>query len=175
MSPNAGVIRAPGLERPPALCRAPYLRQLESNDRKESALCCPPTWAQRRDHVPNLCSLDAGCTRIRYSADPIRHEGEKISERSEAWAGVSFANRASGQISHWIGHWKRGLQAQNAGIYGKKKWRRGWDCSRPGTAARPPLRSGPPQQGRGVQKSLCDFCRTRWVRPHILHRQMKRA
>jgi len=57
----------------------------------------------------------------------------------------------------------------------KIKSRRGWDCSRPGTAARPPLRSGPPQQGRGVQKSLCDFCRTRWVRPHILHRQMKRA
>src|SRR5882724_11920432 len=25
----------------------------------------------------------------------------------------------------------------------KIKWRRGWDCSRPGTAARPPLRSGP--------------------------------
>ena len=65
--------------------------------------------------------------RIQHSADPIRHEGEKISERSEAWAGVSFANRASGQISHWIGHWKRGRQAQNAGIYGKKKWRRGWD------------------------------------------------
>src|SRR3984893_3731988 len=57
----AQIIRAPGLERPPALCGAPHLRQLESNDRKESALCCPPTWAQRRDHVPNLCSLDAGC------------------------------------------------------------------------------------------------------------------
>jgi hypothetical protein len=27
----------------------------------------------------------------------------------------------------------------------KIKWRRGWDCSRPGTAARPPLRSGPPR------------------------------
>jgi hypothetical protein len=53
----------------------------------------------------------------------------------------------------------------------KIKWRRGWDCSRPGTAARPPLRSGPPRPGRGVQKSLRDFCRTRLVRPHILHRQ----
>jgi hypothetical protein len=42
----------------------------------------------------------------------------------------------------------------------KIKWRRGWDCSRPGTAARPPLRSGPPRPGRGVQKSLRDFCRT---------------
>ena len=42
----------------------------------------------------------------------------------------------------------------------KFKWRRGWDCSRPGTAARPPLRCGPPRPGRGVQKSLCDFCRT---------------
>jgi integrase len=29
----------------------------------------------------------------------------------------------------------------------KIKWRRGWDCSRPGTAARPPLRSGPPRPG----------------------------
>jgi hypothetical protein len=53
----------------------------------------------------------------------------------------------------------------------KIQWRRGWDCSRPGTAARPPLRSGPPRPGRGVQKSLRDFCRTRLVRPHILHRQ----
>ena len=50
----------------------------------------------------------------------------------------------------------------------KIKWRRGWDCSRPGTAAHPPLRSGPPRRGRGVQKSLRDFCRTRLVRPHIL-------
>src|SRR5882672_10485716 len=40
------------------------------------------------------------------------------------------------------------------------RWRRGWDCSRPGTAARPPLRSGPPQLRRDVQKSLRDFCRT---------------
>ena len=55
------------------------------------------------------------------------------------------------------------------------KWRRGWDCSRPGTAARPPLRSGPPRLDRGVQKSLRDFCRTRLVRPHNLHRQIKRA
>ena len=38
-----------------------------------------------------------------------------------------------------------------------------WDCSRPGTAARPPLPSGPPRLGRGVQKSLRDFCRTRLV------------
>jgi hypothetical protein len=43
----------------------------------------------------------------------------------------------------------------------KIKWRRGWDCSQPGTAARPPLRSGPPRPSRGVQKSLRDFCRTR--------------
>jgi hypothetical protein len=35
-----------------------------------------------------------------------------------------------------------------------------WDCSRPGTAARPPLRSGPPRSDRGVQKSRRDFCRT---------------
>jgi hypothetical protein len=33
-------------------------------------------------------------------------------------------------------------------------------CGRPGTAARPPLRSGPSRVGRDVQKSLRDFCRT---------------
>src|SRR6202035_679807 len=55
------------------------------------------------------------------------------------------------------------------------RWRRGWDCSRPGSAARPPLRSGPPRLRRDVQKSLRDFCRTRWVRPHILHRPIKKA
>ena len=50
-------------------------------------------------------ALDAGCPRIRNSTDPIRHESEEISAESEAWAGVSFANRASAQI----GHWKHGL------------------------------------------------------------------
>jgi hypothetical protein len=37
------------------------------------------------------------------------------------------------------------------------KWRRGWECSRPGAAARPPLRCGPPRLDRGVQKSLLRF------------------
>jgi hypothetical protein len=63
------------------------------------------------------------------------------------------------------------LSDSSLGNDSKIKWRRGWDCSRPGTAARPPLRSGPPRPDRGVQKSLRDFCRTRLVRPHILHRQ----
>jgi hypothetical protein len=47
----------------------------------------------------------------------------------------------------------------------QKKWRRGWDCSRPGTAARPSLRSGPPRLGRDVQKSLRNFCRTHGQNP----------
>jgi len=43
-----------------------------------------------------------------------------------------------------------------------------------GTAARPPLRSGPPQLRCDVQKSLRDFCRTQWVRPHTLLRKNKK-
>jgi site-specific recombinase XerD len=39
-------------------------------------------------------------------------------------------------------------EAQVPDTKGPKKWRRGWDCSRPGTAARPPLRSGPTRARR---------------------------
>ena len=88
------------------------------------------------------------------------------------------ARSAKGPVARLGTRLATGLQASKAQlteILAKLKWRRGWDCSRPGTAARPPLRSGPPRLRRDVQKSLRDFCRTRLVRPHILHRQLKRA
>jgi hypothetical protein len=49
----------------------------------------------------------------------------------------------------------------------EKKWRRGWDCSRPGTAARPPLRSGPPRAGalkghQGVSRQHRHNVTTMW-------------
>ena len=53
------------------------------------------------------------------------------------------------------------LSASSLRNASKITWRRGWDCSRPATAARPALRFGPSRPGRDVQKSLCDFCRTR--------------
>jgi hypothetical protein len=44
----------------------------------------------------------------------------------------------------------------------KIKWRRGWDCSRPGTAARPPLRCGPLQPGCNVQNRAA-ILSNRWA------------
>jgi hypothetical protein len=78
----------------------------------------------------------------------------------------SQASREVRRFSIHSGHWRdfceQGLPlrapARNRCC---EQRRRGWDCSRPGTPARPPLRSGPPRLRRDVQRSLRDFCRTR--------------
>ncbi len=53
----------------------------------------------------------------------------------------------------------------------QKKWRRGWDCSRLRRESSASLRT----DACASSKIAARFCRTRWVRPHTLHRQIKRA
>jgi hypothetical protein len=70
---------------------------------------------------------------------------------------------------------RRGKWRSKSLSEGEDEWRRGWDCSRPGTAARPPLRSGPPRPRPRRPKIAPRFLSNQWVRPHTPHPQIKKG
>ena len=103
-------LRAIGLEVPAPLLRPAHLRQLESHNRRKSALCLPTARTQRHDHVAHLCGVDGGCTGKRHRADPGGYEQRRTNDPDR----VDLECACSGRIWHSIGHSARNARSSSA-------------------------------------------------------------
>jgi integrase len=97
----------------------------------------------------------------------MNRDGRAIEQVSNTQIELTLKAPAVAGLGTRLATRREAPEAQVPDKKGQKQWRRGWDCSRPGTAARPPLRSGPLQPGCNVQNRAA-ILSNRWVRPHTL-------
>jgi hypothetical protein len=121
-------LRALGLGILASLLRAAHLRQLESHDRQESALCIPTTWRQRDDHWRTYAAwmkgaLESDIALIQAAMNGDGRVIERVSNTQIALT-VNVSAVAGGLATR-----RQASETQVADKKGQKKWRRGWDSN----------------------------------------------